>query len=72
MKTSQDYDTICQELINAGLGDYIDMCVDSENCYPLTELDSLYWDTMIMSLVDSVGSRASEDGIDINTLGFRY
>lgn len=72
------YRQMCERIVAAGFEQYIDECVDRENCQDeydnfLTEKDGyVFWTRMTRCMVDSVGSRLEEIGICANDYGIPY
>lgn len=72
------YKQMYERIVSAGFEQYIDECVDRENCQDeygnfLTEKDGyVFWTKMTRSMVDSVGFRLEEIGICANDYGIPY
>ena len=73
MEAKAKYFRMYSHIQNVGFDQYIDMCVDAENVYPLKESDKeAYWIAMYDSMVNSVGSRLAEEGICASDYGIPY
>lgn len=73
LAAQEGYRRMYEKIESAGFGHLIDECVDRENVYPLTEKDGhVYWINLKIAMIDSVGSRMEEVGINPNDYGLPY
>ena len=73
MEAKEKYFRMHSHIQSVGFDRHIDMCVDSEQAYPLTEGDGEeYWLAMYDSMVCSVGIRLEQDGICASDYGIPY
>jgi len=73
MEAKEKYFRMHSHIQNVGFDRCIDMCVDAEQVFPLTEIDGeSYWVAMYDSMVCSVGIRLEQEGICASDYGIPY
>jgi len=73
MSESKDkYYNLVDKFEEAGLGEFVDTCVDAENSMHLEFDSEYYWFMMYINLIDSVRMRTEEIGINIKDYGFNF
>ena len=77
-EAKEKYEEMYNHIHQVGFGEYVDVCVDAENCVDedgnfLTEkAGEEYWKSMRRIMIDSVGMRLEERGICARDHGIPY
>jgi len=72
MNNKAKYEALYEKIKTVHGMDFVDMCVDVQNCGVKDDNSEEFWGAMLVAFHNSVGERLSDAGIDPAHVGVRY